>query len=265
MGWKSARVSTLMALGFLVAGLWGGTHAFAQEPQIDALFSGKQAKVMLKLANNSKIVRVSEPLMPDSSPDFFSFDMYSVDTKGHKQRIAQEVQGAQISKKGDFFWVSHGELYDATRNKVISKRASGDFSVNADASKIIMVIPHDMVTGSLVVLDRNGKQIAQLMPDNGQHSFITFAPKEDKVLFVSSASGISSWYVADLKNFRTKQLTNVHLRTQEDILGPHFIPVPATRDGMGFVDEHTLRYDAGDGEWWEVNGKTGKAQRVEAP
>jgi hypothetical protein len=57
------------------------------------------------------------------------------------------------------------------------------------------------------------------------------------------------------------QLTNVGLENWmlAQAVPDTFVPPPVSNYAMEWVDKDTLRYNAGGGEFWKINVRTGKA------
>jgi TolB protein len=83
------------------------------------------------------------------------------------------------------------------------------------------------------------------------------------VVFVSGRSGIASLWRTTIDGAAPVQLTNAAIVAGVEREGAPegFVPPPVSADRLEWVSADVVRYDAGDGELWEVNVRTGAATR----
>lgn len=119
----------------------------------------------------------------------------------------------------------------------------------------------------------NGESQVALVGEDGQTVVLADAegvddrpavsPDGKTVVFVSGRTGIASLWVTDLAGAPAVQLTNRSLVQSEDGSEPKgFVPVPVMADALTWQSNDVVRFDAGGGELWTVNVKTGAAARV---
>jgi hypothetical protein len=83
------------------------------------------------------------------------------------------------------------------------------------------------------------------------------------VVFVSGRTGIASLWRTTLDGAPAVQLTNKDIVAGIERDGPPegFVPPPVMADRLEWVSTDVVRYDAGDGEFWRVDVRTGAASR----
>lgn len=88
------------------------------------------------------------------------------------------------------------------------------------------------------------------------------SPDQKTVVFVSGRTGVASLWVTTLEGAEPVQLTNKDLIVGEERTGPPegFVPPPVMADRIEWASPDVVRYDAGDGEMWSVNVRTGEAK-----
>ncbi len=90
------------------------------------------------------------------------------------------------------------------------------------------------------------------------------SPDGKTLVFVSGRSGIASLWRTSVDGEAPVQLTNAHIEpgVERDGDPEGFIPPPMRADRLEWVSADVIRYDAGDGELWEVNVRTGAGQKA---
>jgi TolB protein len=97
------------------------------------------------------------------------------------------------------------------------------------------------------------------------------SPDGATVVFVSGRTGVASLFRTTLAGVAPVQLTNLGLELQsapvneeesaEDLAPVGFVPPPVAADALSWVSADVVRYDAGGGEFWWVDLRTGVATR----
>lgn len=239
-----------------------GTGVYAENVVNEHVFPGKDAHVVTTLQDGSQLLRVSDVFFPDSSPEKVVSDFFRVSREGKKYPVAMQVEGVRFDKRGETFVVQDSSLIELGTKRVLAKGVLGDFAVDERGERFIVSKELEPGFSELLLLGKNGEVLQPIVSGYAQYALPVFSPKGDAIYFISSQSGIVSWYGADASGAKVRQISNVGLQNS-DVLGPHFVPVPQSTQGMRFLDNDTLIYDAGDGQWWQINFTTARAQRVE--
>jgi hypothetical protein len=115
---------------------------------------------------------------------------------------------------------------------------------------------------AIFVADASG-QLTVLADAEGVDDRPSVSPDEKTVVFVSGRTGVASLWLTTLDGAEPVQLTNRGLESGVAREGPPegFVPPPVMADGLEWVSKDVVRYDAGDGELWTVNVRTGEARR----
>jgi len=81
------------------------------------------------------------------------------------------------------------------------------------------------------------------------------------VVFVSGRTTVASFYVTTVDGAQARQLTNQGLENWMLFEGvpASFVPPPVSNHHMEWVSDDVLRYNAGGGEFWKLNVRTGQA------
>lgn len=144
-----------------------------------------------------------------------------------------------------------GELHAAPDGASAAVTLTGE-SVEDAETKVALVRKDGTLT---VIADGAGSDTRPMISPDGK-----------TVVFVSGRTGVASFFRTTVEGGEPVQLTNVALEAgapNEDESDPAgFVPPPASAARSEFVDADTLRFDAGDGELWTLNIRTGAAARV---
>lgn len=122
----------------------------------------------------------------------------------------------------------------------------------------------------VVLAGREG--LLELVADGeGVDDRASLSPDGQTVVFVSGRTGVAALYRTTLGGGAAVQLTNVGLETAaaevseeasaEEVAPAGFVPPPVTADALTWVSAEVVRYDAGGGEWWRVDVRSGAATR----
>ena len=102
--------------------------------------------------------------------------------------------------------------------------------------------------------------MALLADGDGVDDRPAISPDGQTVVFVSGRTGIASLWRTSVDGAEPVQITNAHIEAGVERQGDPegFIPPPMRSDRLEWVSQDVVRYDAGDGEYWEVNVRTGE-------
>jgi hypothetical protein len=116
---------------------------------------------------------------------------------------------------------------------------------------------------AVVLTDANGT-LTTLADSEGVDDRPSISPDSKTVVFVSGRTGVASLWRTTLAGGKAVQLTNAHIEggiERDESTAPEgFVPPPVNSDRIEWVSEDVIRYDAGDGEMWRVNVRTGVAK-----
>jgi TolB protein len=148
--------------------------------------------------------------------------------------------------------------------RTVASHVKGDL-VQAPAGVLLFTAEHE--------LGGEGETAVMLAGADGtQHTLADGEGVDDRasvssdgvtVVFVSGRSGIASLWRTTLEGAAPVQLTNAAITAGVEREGEPegFVPPPVSADRLEWVSADVVRYDAGDGELWEVNVRTGAATR----
>lgn len=113
---------------------------------------------------------------------------------------------------------------------------------------------------SVDLIDLQGR-VKGLADGPGVDATPNSSPDGKTVVFVSGRTTVASFYVTDEDGTEAKQLTNVGLENYMLFGGPPkgFVPPPVSSHHMEWLSDDVLRYNAGGGELWKLNVRTGEA------
>jgi hypothetical protein len=163
----------------------------------------------------------------------------------HAKRVGDSL--VVVTEQGDL------ERIGAAGRALVATRVLGEPALLADGSVVVAQLGNEPGESDLQWL-REGTTAA-LAPAAGPDE-LPIALPDGRVAFVSGRTGLASLWVIDLETQSLQQLTNVG-RTRVDA---EFVP-PPVRDVT--VDAEAVRYDAGDGQTWRVDHRSGVAAREE--
>lgn len=152
-------------------------------------------------------------------------------------------------------------------SKVLAPGVKGDVAVMADGTRAALSLGQSEDGESAVALVDAAGQVTVIADSEGVDDRPTVSPDNKTVVFISGRAGFASFYRTTTDGAAPVQLTNVNLvvpegaqeQLESDPVG--FVPPPVHAERVWWVDADTLRYDAGDGEFWQLNIRTGVAGR----
>ena len=117
---------------------------------------------------------------------------------------------------------------------------------------------------SAVFLSDRAGNVTVLADAEGVDDRPSVSPDQKTVVFVSGRTGVASLWRTTLDGAPPVQLTNQHVTVGEERTGPpeSFVPPPVMAERIEWVSDDVVRYDAGGGELWDVNVRTGEASRA---
>ncbi|MGI5828546.1 MAG: TolB family protein [Bradymonadia bacterium] len=247
-----------LALGFSDA----ASSAYAENLVIPQLVPGKVLKIQATLRDGSHLLKVSDQQRLEYGPERVKSDYYIIGKNGKKQLVIERAERVRFNDKDEPFAVKDGKLMDLSKGATIAEEVYADFAIDNLGSRfVVSQLDPNMESSALFIKSRSGQKIATIIEGDGQHSTPIFSPHGDAIYFISTRSGIASWYGVNANGEGLRQITNQGL-APSDIAGARFVPVVANTEGMRFLDNDTLVYDAGAGEWWKINFKTAKAEAL---
>jgi TolB protein len=113
---------------------------------------------------------------------------------------------------------------------------------------------------SVGLIDLKG-HVKVLADGPGVDATPSISPDGRTVVFVSGRTSVASFFVTTVDGGESKQITNVGLENWMLFGGPPkgFVPPPVSSHHMEWVSDDVLRYNAGGGEFWKLDVRTGQA------
>lgn len=150
---------------------------------------------------------------------------------------------------------------DGTERSIVGG-VKGDL-VKAPAGGLLFTV-EDALVGegeSAVVLTDSQGQLRTLADGAGVDDRPSVSSDGVTVVFVSGRSGIASLWRTTIDGAPAVQLTNAAIVAGLERVGAPegFVPPPVSADRLEWISADVVRYDAGDGELWEVDVRTGVA------
>jgi hypothetical protein len=148
------------------------------------------------------------------------------------------------------------------RERVLAQKVGGDLFPTAKGDALVATMEgvsegHET---SVAIIDMNGR-VKVLADGPGIDATPSISPDGKTVVFVSGRTSVASFFVTTVDGAEPKQLTNVGLENQTLFGGipASFVPPPVSSHHMEWVSDDVLRYNAGGGEFWTINVRTGQA------
>lgn len=149
------------------------------------------------------------------------------------------------------------------RERLLARGVGGDLFPTAKGDALVATLA--MSSGlkhetSVGIIDMKG-HVKVLADGPGVDATPSISPDGRTVVFVSGRTTVASFYVTDVDGTAPKQLTNVGMDSTMLYGGPPkgFVPPPVSSHHMEWVSDDVLRYNAGGGEFWMLNVRTGEA------
>lgn len=210
----------------------------------------------------------ADPMATDDLP-LLAFVQYD-ETNGAVQVVAREFKYREARMLGGrdvALLDGQGNLVlrDPTgRDQLLAQRVGGDLFPTAKGDALVATLlpaadgeGHETSVG---IIDRKG-QVKVLADGPGVDAVPTISPDGRTVVFVSGRTGVASFFVTTVDGEKAKQLTNIGLENWMLFEGvpASFVPPPVSNQHMEWVSQDVLRYNAGGGEFWKLNVRTGQA------
>jgi TolB protein len=149
--------------------------------------------------------------------------------------------------------------------QLLAQGVRGDLSVlPEDRGLALTLLGPDGDEGetAIAVVDLSG-ELRVLADGEGVDDRPLVSPDGRTVVFVSGRTGVASLYRTSLDGEEPVQLTNTTIEAgvERDEEPADFVPPPVDASRATWVTPDVLRYDAGGGEYWRVDVRTGAATR----
>lgn len=148
------------------------------------------------------------------------------------------------------------------RERLLAQKVGGDLFPTAKGDALVATLVgngegHETSVG---IIDLNGR-VKVLADGPGIDATPSISPDGKTVVFVSGRTSVASFFVTTVDGAEPKQLTNVGLESHMLYGGAptSFVPPPVSSHHMEWVNNDVLRYNAGGGEFWKLNVRTGQA------
>jgi TolB protein len=150
------------------------------------------------------------------------------------------------------------------RERLLAQRVAGDLFPTPKGDALLATLtrtgdePHETSVG-IVELGGRVKEIAN---GPGLDIMPTISPDGRTVVFVSGRTTVASFFRTSVDGEEPVQLTNKGLSAWLLSQGEppaDFVPPPVSSYAMEWVNDDVLRYNAGGGEFWKLNVRTGEA------
>jgi hypothetical protein len=148
------------------------------------------------------------------------------------------------------------------RERLLAQKVGGDLFPTAKGDALVATLVGDGEghETSVGLIDMKGR-VKVLADGPGIDATPTISPDGKTVVFVSGRTSVASFFVTTVDGAQPKQLTNVGLENWSLFGGApaSFVPPPVSSHHMEWENEDVLRYNAGGGEFWKLNVRTGQA------
>jgi TolB protein len=148
------------------------------------------------------------------------------------------------------------------RERLLAQKVGGDLfpTAKGDALVATLLNNNEGHETSVGIIDLNGR-VKVLADGPGVDATPTISPDGKTVLFVSVRTSVASFFITTVDGAEPKQLTNVGLENYMLFGGApaSFVPPPVSSHHMEWLNDDVLRYNAGGGEFWKLNVRTGQA------
>jgi TolB protein len=149
------------------------------------------------------------------------------------------------------------------RERLLAQKVGGDLFPTAKGDALVATLLGTGIEGhetSVGLIDLKGR-VKVLADGPGVDAAPSISPDGKTVVFVSGRTSVASFYVTTVDGAEPKQLTNVGLENWMLFEGvpASFVPPPVSSHHMEWVNDDVLRYNAGGGEFWTINVRTGQA------
>ncbi|QRN94498.1 PD40 domain-containing protein [Archangium violaceum] len=148
------------------------------------------------------------------------------------------------------------------RERLLAQKVGGDLFPTAKGDALVATLVGDGEghETSVGIIDLKGR-VKVLADGPGIDATPSISPDGKTVVFVSGRTSVASFFVTTVDGAEPKQLTNIGLESHMLFGGAPegFVPPPVSSHHMEWVSDDVLRYNAGGGEFWKINVRTGQA------
>ncbi|REG28583.1 TolB protein [Archangium gephyra] len=148
------------------------------------------------------------------------------------------------------------------RERLLAQKVGGDLFPTAKGDALVATLVGDGEghETSVGFIDLNGR-VKVLADGPGIDATPSISPDGKTVVFVSGRTSVASFFVTTVEGAAPRQLTNIGLESHMLFGGAPegFVPPPVSSHHMEWVGNDVLRYNAGGGEFWKLNVRTGQA------
>jgi TolB protein len=148
------------------------------------------------------------------------------------------------------------------RERVLAQKVGGDLFPTAKGDALVATMAGDGEghETSVALIDLNGR-VKVLADGPGIDATPSISPDGKTVVFVSGRTSVASFFVTTVDGAAPRQLTNIGMESHMLFGGAPegFVPPPVSSHHMEWVSDDVLRYNAGGGEFWKINVRTGQA------
>ncbi|HEX8826236.1 MAG TPA: hypothetical protein VF794_40400 [Archangium sp.] len=149
------------------------------------------------------------------------------------------------------------------RERLLAQRVGGDLYPTLKGDALLATLtrtgnePHETAIG---IVDLTGR-VKELADAPGLDAMPTLSPDGKTVVFVSGRTSVASFFRTTVDGAEAVQLTNKGMNAWLLSQGEpaDFVPPPVSNYSMEWVGNDVLRYNAGGGEFWKLNVRTGEA------
>jgi hypothetical protein len=285
--------SRLLALSLLFSGCGGpddpggGTSGSALESKL----SGEEAELaeleralgdevrdlfgsdaFIRAASSDGVLSIGLEPLPMESDALSGVALAMLDAgSGRIELLEKEASfvEARVVKGGLLAVQVDGELRfmsDGGSHETIAKNVRGDLAPSEDGAIFALTLSsgagEDDGETAIAIADRHGN-LEILADAEGVDDRPTISPDGKTVVFVSGRTGIASLFRTTIAGDPPVQLTNAHLEPGLEREGDPegFVPPPVQASRISWSSADVVRYDAGGGEYWQVDVRTGRADR----
>ncbi len=240
------------------------TEQFGEGARIQRIF-GKGEELLLGVTTESEVVE-SDVRLP------LGLARYQP-AKGTLQVVESEQRFVEGLRLGDATALIGDDgaltLKDATgKVTLLSSVAQSDLIATPKNDRLVFTEAVDNEgPGDTAIAITDLAGVRRILADgDGVDDRPAISPDGKTVVFVSGRTGIASLWRTTLEGEAPVQLTNLGLeslvRAEDDESDPAgFVPPPVAHDRIEWVDADHLRYDSGGGAFWQVDVRSGVAQK----
>jgi hypothetical protein len=277
--WRYVVLLGLLGCGNTVAQVSGGSSEEEELASTVQLLGtrvkeafGPDAQIRSALGQGSRVVLAvsSEPL-PDSSDALPAVALAIFDrTTGALVVLDKEPRYREAALLGDSAAVllADGELRLRAADgseRVLTQNVRGDLTPSQDGSLLALTLlgAGGNESDTAVAITGLSGELEVVADGDGVDDRPALSPDGRTLVFASGRTGIASLYRTSIGGEAPVQLTNQGIEPGLDRdQGPEgFVPPPVSAARLGWLSPDVIRYDAGGGEYWRVDVRTGVASR----